>query len=161
MSATWHENNFWVARFEIFTAVIMKNAVFWGMASCNSSVNRRFGGTHRLHLQGRKIREPETRWLQTQLMSYMRFRDKWSDKLVYFKLFWFENTSCWGACKIWVSVHLFLHKRFTPMWCPVYDTAFSQLSSSNSFYMLRNKFQFCCLKLWSKINVYRIGSYYI
>jgi hypothetical protein len=47
-----------------------KNAVFWEVAPCRSSVNRRFGGTYRLHLQGRKIRERETsvsRWLQTEL----------------------------------------------------------------------------------------------
>jgi hypothetical protein len=44
-------------RFEIFTAVTMKNAVFWDVALCRSCVNRRFGGMYRLHLQGRKIRE--------------------------------------------------------------------------------------------------------
>jgi hypothetical protein len=43
--------------FEVFTAVTMKNAVFWDMASCRSCVNRRFWGAYRLHLQGRKIRE--------------------------------------------------------------------------------------------------------
>jgi hypothetical protein len=32
-------------------AVTMKNAVFWDVASCRSCVNRRFGGTYRLHLQ--------------------------------------------------------------------------------------------------------------
>jgi hypothetical protein len=45
----------------------MKNAVFWDLAPCRSHVNRRFGGTYRLHLQGRKIRERWTslsRWLQ-------------------------------------------------------------------------------------------------
>jgi hypothetical protein len=42
---------------EIFTAVTMKNAVFWYVAPCSSCVNRRFGGTYRLHIQGRKIRE--------------------------------------------------------------------------------------------------------
>jgi hypothetical protein len=60
------------ARFEVFTAVIMKNAVFWDVAACTSCVNRRFGGTYRLHLQGRKIRERETsvsRWLQTECQS--------------------------------------------------------------------------------------------
>jgi hypothetical protein len=44
----------------------MKNAVFWDVAPCTSCVNRRFGGTYRLHLQGRKIRERGTslsRWL--------------------------------------------------------------------------------------------------
>jgi hypothetical protein len=38
-------------RFEVFTAVSMKNAVFWDVAPCRSCVNRRFGGTYRLHLQ--------------------------------------------------------------------------------------------------------------
>jgi hypothetical protein len=43
-------------RFVVFTAVTMKNAVFWDVAPCRSRVNRRFGGTYRLHLQG--IRNP-------------------------------------------------------------------------------------------------------
>jgi hypothetical protein len=41
-------------RFEVFTAVTTKNAVFWDVALCRSCVNRRFGGTYRLHLQGRR-----------------------------------------------------------------------------------------------------------
>jgi hypothetical protein len=49
-------------RFEIFTAVTMKNAVFCDVAPCRScKINRRFGGTYRLHLQGRKIHERGTR----------------------------------------------------------------------------------------------------
>jgi hypothetical protein len=32
----------------------MKNAAFWDVAPCRSCVNRRFGGTYRHHLQGRK-----------------------------------------------------------------------------------------------------------
>jgi hypothetical protein len=43
-------------RFEVFTAVTIKNAVFWDVGPCRSCVNQRFGGTDRLHLQGRKIR---------------------------------------------------------------------------------------------------------
>jgi hypothetical protein len=46
--------------------LILKNAVFWDVAPCRSCVNRRFGGTYRLHLQGRKTREWGTsvsRWL--------------------------------------------------------------------------------------------------
>jgi hypothetical protein len=35
----------------------MKNAIFWDVALCISCANRRFRGTYRLHLQGRKIRE--------------------------------------------------------------------------------------------------------
>jgi hypothetical protein len=46
--------------FEVFTAVTMKNAVFWNAAPYRSCVNLRFGGTYRLHLQGRKIRERGT-----------------------------------------------------------------------------------------------------
>jgi hypothetical protein len=42
----------------------MKNAVFWDVAPCRSCVNRRFGGTFRLHLQGtlkmEEIRSSET-----------------------------------------------------------------------------------------------------
>jgi hypothetical protein len=56
----------------------MKNAVFWDVAPCKSCVNRCFGGTYRLHLQGIKIRERGTsvsRWLQPQstLLSAMQF----------------------------------------------------------------------------------------
>jgi hypothetical protein len=43
--------------FEVFTEVTMKNAVFWDVTPCRSCVNRRFGGTYRLHLQCRIIRE--------------------------------------------------------------------------------------------------------
>jgi hypothetical protein len=35
--------------FEVFTAVTMKNAVFWGVAPCKCGrLNRRFGGSYRL-----------------------------------------------------------------------------------------------------------------
>jgi hypothetical protein len=36
-------------RFDVFTAVAMKNADFWNMTPCNSCKNQRFGGTFRLH----------------------------------------------------------------------------------------------------------------
>jgi hypothetical protein len=54
------ETNISLVRFEVFTEVTMKNAVFWDVAPCRSCVNRRFGGTYRLHLQGRKIRDRGT-----------------------------------------------------------------------------------------------------
>jgi hypothetical protein len=53
-------NYTFIVRFEVFRAVTMKNAVFWDVALCTSCVNRRFGGTYRLNLQGRKIRELHT-----------------------------------------------------------------------------------------------------
>jgi hypothetical protein len=39
---------------------IKKNAVFWDVAPFRSYVNRRFGGTYRLHLQDRIIGEQGT-----------------------------------------------------------------------------------------------------
>jgi hypothetical protein len=39
---------------EVFIPVTMKNTVFWDVAPCRSCVNQRFGGTYRLHLQGKK-----------------------------------------------------------------------------------------------------------
>jgi hypothetical protein len=39
----WRRTITWLVRFEVFTAVTMKNAVFWDVASCRSCVTRRFG----------------------------------------------------------------------------------------------------------------------
>jgi hypothetical protein len=38
--------------FEVFTAVTMKNGVFWNVMRCGSCKNRRFGGTYCLFHQG-------------------------------------------------------------------------------------------------------------
>jgi hypothetical protein len=43
-------------RFEVFTAVTMKNGVFWVVTPYGSCKNRRFGGTWRLLHQGDKNR---------------------------------------------------------------------------------------------------------
>jgi hypothetical protein len=43
-------------RFEVFTAVTMKNGVFWVVTPCGSCNNRRFGVTWRLLHQGDKNR---------------------------------------------------------------------------------------------------------
>jgi hypothetical protein len=37
-------NPFLLVRFEVFTAVTMKNYVFWDVTPCGSCKNRRFGG---------------------------------------------------------------------------------------------------------------------
>jgi hypothetical protein len=71
-------------RFEVFTAVTMKNAVFWDVAQCSSSVNRRFGGTYRLYLQGRKIRERGTnvsRWLPWRLRRFVPPKRRFTQEL--------------------------------------------------------------------------------
>jgi hypothetical protein len=43
-------------RFEVFTAVTMKNGVFWDVTPCSSCKNRRSGGTWRLLHQDDKNR---------------------------------------------------------------------------------------------------------
>jgi hypothetical protein len=45
----------------------MKSIIIWDMTPCNLlKVNRRFGGTYRLHIQGQNIRrvriQSESRW---------------------------------------------------------------------------------------------------
>jgi hypothetical protein len=47
-----------IAGFEVFTVVVLKSIFFWDMTLCSAlSGTRRFGGTYRLHLQGRRIVE--------------------------------------------------------------------------------------------------------
>jgi hypothetical protein len=49
-------NHYSFVGFEVFTAVVMKGIIFWDMTPCSPlSCTRRFGGTYRLHLQGRRI----------------------------------------------------------------------------------------------------------
>jgi hypothetical protein len=65
LSSLWYSIQFmeygkYCVGFEVFTAVTMTSAVLWDVAPHRSCVNRRFGGTYRLHLQGRKIRERGT-----------------------------------------------------------------------------------------------------
>jgi hypothetical protein len=43
-------------RFEVVTAMTMKNVVFWDVTPCGCCMNRRFGGTYRFHHQGDKNR---------------------------------------------------------------------------------------------------------
>ncbi|PNF33739.1 hypothetical protein B7P43_G11226 [Cryptotermes secundus] len=57
-------------RFEIFKVVTMKKAIFLDVAPCRYCVNRRFGGTYRLHLQGKMKKEgtPQARnWCEQVL----------------------------------------------------------------------------------------------
>jgi hypothetical protein len=46
--------NLYIVIFEVFTAVTMKNGVFWDVTTCGSCKNRRFGGTWRLLHRGGK-----------------------------------------------------------------------------------------------------------
>jgi hypothetical protein len=47
--------------YEVLTAVVVKSSIFWDLTSCSPlKVNRRFGGTFRLHLHGQRIRSKKT-----------------------------------------------------------------------------------------------------
>jgi hypothetical protein len=53
--------------FEVLTTVVMKSTIFWDITPCSPlKVNRRFGGTYHLHLQGRRIsrarNQRENKW---------------------------------------------------------------------------------------------------
>jgi hypothetical protein len=67
-----------VVGFEVFTAVVMKSIIFWDMTPCSLlSSNLRFGGTYRLHLQGRrnkfsKNQQASTWLLFAELISWTR-----------------------------------------------------------------------------------------
>jgi hypothetical protein len=70
-------NNF--LGFELLTEVVMKNIFFWNMTPCFLlSYNRRFGGTYRLHLQGRRNNfsknQQGSRW-QASLKLFLRHED--------------------------------------------------------------------------------------
>jgi hypothetical protein len=41
--------NYLLVKYEVLTAVNLKNVVYWDVMQCSSSKNRRFGGTYRLH----------------------------------------------------------------------------------------------------------------
>jgi hypothetical protein len=89
----WLKLFHWV-RFEAFTAVSMKNVVFFDVVLCRSCVDQCFGGTYRLHLQGSKIRERSTsvgRWVQTQDLHSATFQ-----KTTFFLFHW---SCCFCFCK--------------------------------------------------------------
>jgi hypothetical protein len=68
----------------------MKTAVvFWDVAPCGSCLNRRFGGTYRLHLQGRKIRELSCSSIAKfqDYLSFVRFLDVCSTEEFYGQTF--------------------------------------------------------------------------
>jgi hypothetical protein len=50
-----------LVRFEVLIAMVMKCTIFWDITQCIPlKVNRRLGGTYRLHLQGRRISRART-----------------------------------------------------------------------------------------------------
>jgi hypothetical protein len=56
----------------------MKNAVFWGVAPCRCGrLNGRFGGSYRLHLQGRKIRVKTSNPTYLYMFTFISLRYKY------------------------------------------------------------------------------------
>jgi hypothetical protein len=64
-------NFVYLVAFEVFTAVVMKSTISWDITPCSPlSVNRRFGGTYRPHLQGRKNKfSKKPTWKQVSVIS--------------------------------------------------------------------------------------------
>jgi hypothetical protein len=71
-------NGYTYVGFEVFTAVVMKSTIFWDMTLCSPlSFNRRFGGTYRHHLQGRRNRfskPASTQVYQSDCLNHKRYR---------------------------------------------------------------------------------------
>jgi hypothetical protein len=59
-------------RFEVFTAVTMKNAVFWDVRPRGSSKNRCFGGTQRESVTNYCLHFPSSTFLVTLKMEALR-----------------------------------------------------------------------------------------
>jgi hypothetical protein len=109
----------WIVRFEGFTAVATKNAVFWDVAPCRSCVNRRFGGTYRLHLHGRKLLTLVIlpwRW-RRYVLPKRRFtqdlHDSTSHKTIFFIIYF--------NIIFWVSLLSFLPWRIWPIVLPLFN----------------------------------------
>jgi hypothetical protein len=56
-------------RCEVFTAVTVKNVVFWNFTSCGSCKNRHFGETNRLHHRGDSNRRARNNVLQRHFVT--------------------------------------------------------------------------------------------
>jgi hypothetical protein len=71
----------------------MKIAIFWDIAPCSQHMNRHFGGTYYLRLQGRKSAEQDTsesRWLGRNVGSYTDYTSlyprRWQFSITLFML---------------------------------------------------------------------------
>jgi hypothetical protein len=67
MAVLFKEIKFFYVGSEVLTAVVIRSSIFWDIRPYSPlKVNRRFGGTCRLHFQGRKISQArnhlESRW---------------------------------------------------------------------------------------------------
>jgi hypothetical protein len=63
--------------FEVLTAVVLKSTIFWDITPCRPlKVNRCFGGTYRVHRQGRRIsrsrNQRESKWQEKPCVLFLR-----------------------------------------------------------------------------------------
>jgi hypothetical protein len=86
--------------FEVLTAVVMKSSIFWDIMSCSTlKVNRHFGGTCHLHLQGQRIsqakKQCESRWQAKKpaCRNFELYRKQEGNGRQ-------QVSSCWLACMI-------------------------------------------------------------
>jgi hypothetical protein len=94
----------YIVGFEVLTAVVMKNNIFWDTKSCSPlKLNRRFGGTYRLHLQVRKISQTRTQREST-----------WQSELG-----WFSTRNLEAICSSETSV---VFQRTTRRYIPEHST---------------------------------------
>jgi hypothetical protein len=97
--------------FEVFTAVTMKkNVVFWDVSLCRSWVNRHFGGTYRLHIQGRKIREREPASAASCSLFYNILPPAETSQVVYsYEIFWLNVRILISPIRVTCFAHLILY----------------------------------------------------
>jgi hypothetical protein len=82
-----------IVELEVFTAVVMKSNIVWDITPCIPlKVNRSFGGTYRLHFQGRRISrityQRESRWQAEQSASRNGLHGILSPNIVLFIITW-------------------------------------------------------------------------
>jgi hypothetical protein len=91
--------------FEILTAVIMKNSVFWNITPCSPlKVNRRFGGTCRLSIQCLKIIQARNRRKRRWKASTILLKHR----LTFNGLHGVISQKIWNlkkACILWTENH--------------------------------------------------------
>jgi hypothetical protein len=68
--------------YEVVTSVVMKSTVFWDITPCSPlNVNRRFGGTYRLHFHGRRIirarNQCESKWQAPSVGPACHLLSRW------------------------------------------------------------------------------------
>jgi hypothetical protein len=80
--------------FEVLTAMVMKSSIFWDIPPWSTlKVNRRFGGTSRLHLQGRRISltEPACHQLSSRFLLGLFIDPKNGGDMLLWNVNWFST----------------------------------------------------------------------